>query len=162
MPHLPLKKSRESFGMMEQIFLDYSVCHPLTPELNWQMMSIYATLSEFGIKRFEDREFVRILGQGAPPHIDYVGPQWDFLPPPVDPNGSVIRAVFFVEAGDEKGTPRCGQEYVRPLLMLSGKEYEQIRFADLMSQLETALDMKYGKRPATIYLDPDGTEKKLY
>jgi hypothetical protein len=125
-------------------------------------MSIYATLAEIGIKRFDDKEFVHILIQGVPPHIDYVGPAWDFLPPPVDADGSVMRAVFVVEAGDDKGTSRCGQEYVKPLLMLTGKEYEKIRFAQLISRLEAALDAKYGKRPDAIFLGPDGTEKKLF
>jgi hypothetical protein len=125
-------------------------------------MSIYATLGEIGIKRFGDKEFVDILVQGVPPHIDDVGPAWEFLPSPVDPNGQTMRAVFFVEAGDEKGTPRCGQEYVKPLLMLTGKEYEQIRFVDLMARLEEALDRKYGKRPSAVLLKPDGTQEKLY
>jgi hypothetical protein len=125
-------------------------------------MSIYATLAEIGIKRFGDKEFVRILIQGVPPHIDYVGPTWEFLPPPVDPEGSVMRAVFVVEAGDDKGTPRCGQEYVKPLLILTGQEYDRICFAEMISRLEEALDAKYGKRPGAIYLGPDGTEKNLY
>lgn len=125
-------------------------------------MSIYATIAEIGIKRFGDKEFVDILVQGVPPHINYVGPQWEFLPPPVDPNGRLMRAVFFVEAGDDKGTQRCGQEYVRPILMLTGKEYEGVRFDDLMTRLEDALDARYGRRPSGIYIDPDGTEKRLH
>ena len=125
-------------------------------------MSIYATLAEIGIKRFGDKSFIDILVQGVPPHIDYVGPAWEFLPAPVDPNGLVMRAVFIVELGDDKGTDRCGQEYVRPLLVLTGKEYEDIRFAELISRLEAALDAKYGKRPGAIFLGPDGTEKNLY
>ena len=125
-------------------------------------MSIYATVAEIGLKRFGDRDFVDILIQGVPPHIDYVGKEWEFLPPPVDPSGSVMRAVVFVEVGDDKGTTRCGQEYVKPLLMLTGMEYQDIRFADLMTRLEDALDAKYGRRPAAIYLDPDGGKKKLY
>src|SRR3972149_11984137 len=99
-------------------------------------MSIYATITEIGIKRFGDKNFVDILVQGVPPHIDYVGPQWEFLPPPVDPEGNAMRAVFFVEAGDEKGTERCGQEYFKPLIMLTGEEYDNIRFSDLMVRLE--------------------------
>src|SRR5436190_23858581 len=99
-------------------------------------MSIYATLAEFGVGRFGDKEMVRIFVQGVPPHIDYVGTGWEFLPPPVDPEGKTMRAVFFVESGDAKGTERCGQEYVRPLLMLTGAEYEGIRFVDLMERLE--------------------------
>jgi hypothetical protein len=38
--------------------------------------------------------FVRIWAQAIPPHIDYVGPQWDFLPPPVDRGGQFMRAQF--------------------------------------------------------------------
>jgi hypothetical protein len=125
-------------------------------------MSIYATLAEIGIKRFGDKEFIDILVQGVPPHIDYVGEGWEFLPPPVDPEGSVMRAVFIVELADDKGTPRSGQEYVKPLLMLTGKEYDEIRFSDLLSRMEEALDAKYGKRPGVIFLGPDGTEKKIY
>ena len=125
-------------------------------------MSIYATLLEFGVKRFGDQNFVRIWAQAVPPHIDYVGPQWDFLPPPVDPEGPIMRAVYFVEDGDEKGTPRCGQEYVKPLLVLTGKEYAEIRFEDLMARLEEALEKKYGKGPTMIILGPDGKETKFY
>src|SRR5882757_3734460 len=122
-------------------------------------MSIYATLHELGIKRFGDKQFVTVFVQGVPPHIDHVGPAWDFLPLPMDPDGATMRAVFFVEPGDEKGTARCGQEYVKPLLMLTGLEYEAISFADLIQRLELALDKKYGNRPAAIIHGPDGTEK---
>ena len=125
-------------------------------------MSIYATLAEIGLKRFGDEEFIDIFAQGVPPHIDYVGPQWDFLPPPVDPEGETMRAVFFVERGDEKGTPRCGQEYVMPLLVLTGKQYEGAKFPELLARLEDALDAKYGKRPGAIMLGPDRNERKLY
>ena len=125
-------------------------------------MSIYATLIEFGIRRFGDKEFVTIYAQEVPPHINYVGPQWDFLPPPVNPEGATPRAVFFVEPGDEKGTERCGQEYVKPLLMFTGKEYAEVRFADLMERLEIALDARYGPRPGAIFNGPDGMGKKFY
>ena len=125
-------------------------------------MSIYATLAHIGIKRFGDRNFVEILVQGVPPHIDDVGVPWAFLPPPVDPEGPVMRAVFFVELGDEKGTQRNGQEYVKPLLMLSGQEYQDARFADLLQRIEEALDAKYGKRPGAIFVDPEGEQRNLY
>jgi hypothetical protein len=85
------------------------------------------------------------------PHIDYVGPAWEFLPAPVDPDGSVMRAVFIVEAGDDKGTPQCRQEYVWPLLVLTGKEYDEIRFSELISRLEEALDAKYKNEPARFF-----------
>ena len=125
-------------------------------------MSIYATLAEIGITRLGDKDFVHILIQGVPPQIDYVGPAWEFLPPPVDPHGSEMCAVFVVEAGDDKGTPRCGQEYVKPLLVLTGKEYDGIRFTELISRLEDAVDAKYGKRPCAIVIDPEGTEEKFF
>lgn len=125
-------------------------------------MSIYATLHEIGVRRFGDEQFVEIWVQAVPPHIDYTGPEWDFLPPPVDPQGEIMRAVFFVEHGDDKGTPRNGQEYVKPLLMLSGGEYRQIHFDDLMTRLEDALDRKYGPRPSMIVIQPDGEEKRIY
>ena len=125
-------------------------------------MSIYATISEIGLKRFGDEAYVEIYVQGVPAHIDYIGPAWDFLPPPVHPDGNTMRAVFFVERGDEKGTPRCGQEYVKPLLMLTGKEYENIRFVDLLARLEESLDRKYGERPIGVFKRPDGTEGKVY
>jgi hypothetical protein len=125
-------------------------------------MSIYATLAEIGIKRFGDKEFIAILVQGVPPHIDDVGSAWDFLPPPVDPDGEVMRAVFFVEPGDEKGTPRCGQEYVRPLLVLTGEEYGRMSFPDVIAKLEEAFDVKYRNRPGAIFIKPDGTQEKLF
>lgn len=124
-------------------------------------MSIYATLAHFGIKRFGDRGMVEVFAQGVPPHIDYTGPAWEFLPPPVDPEGELMRAVFFVERGEEKGTPRCGQEYVKPLLMVTGQEYAEAKFADILQRLEEALDRRYGPRPAIIVLDPEGNERRL-
>ena len=57
---------------------------------------------------------------------------------------------------------RAAEEYVKPLLMLSGKEYEETGFSDLIVRIESALDTKYGKRPGAIYIGPDGTEKRLY
>lgn len=125
-------------------------------------MSIYATLTEFGIKRFGDGELIDILVQAVPPHIDYTGPDWEFLPPPVDPEGTVMRAVVFIEAGDEKGTERCAQEYVKPLLVLTGSEYNTIRFIDLINRLENALDRKYGQRPIAIVTDAEGNKNKYY
>lgn len=124
-------------------------------------MSIYATLIHFGIRRFGDKSMIEIFAQAVPAHIDYTGPQWDFLPPPVDPEGNIPRAVFFVEPTDGKGTERCGQEYVRPILALTGNEYSEIGFVDLMRRLEEALDARYGDRPATIVRHPDGREGKI-
>jgi hypothetical protein len=115
-------------GLLSPALCRKKVCFP--------SMSIYATICEFGIKRYGEKRYFEIFIQGVPPHIDDVGPDWDFLPPPVDPNGSLYRCVFFVEAGDRKGTARSGQEFVNPLLKMTGQEYHDIRFVDLMSRLE--------------------------
>jgi hypothetical protein len=124
-------------------------------------MSIYATIGEIGIRRFGDEAMIEIMIQAVPAHIDYAGSQWDFLPAPVDPNGQTNRAVFFVERGTTKGTERCGQEYVKPLLMLTGSEYQKIGFSELLDRLEEALDKKYGPRPAAVYFGPNGTHRNL-
>lgn len=107
-------------------------------------MSIYATIGEFGFKRSDDNNYIEIFIQAVPPHIVDVGPQWDFLPPPGDPEGHRYRAVFFVERDEPKGTPGSHQEYPRPLLKLTGQEYHDIRFVDLMMRLEEALDARHG------------------
>jgi hypothetical protein len=124
-------------------------------------MSIYATLAHIGVKRFGDQGITEVLIQAVPAHIDYVGPAWSFLPPPIDPESEIPRAVCFVEPGEAKGTDRCGQEYVRPLLVITGTEYLAAGFADLISRLEEALDFRYGPRPNIIILDPDGTERNV-
>jgi hypothetical protein len=124
-------------------------------------MSIYATLGEIGIRRFGDQRMIEILIQSVPAHIDYAGPEWDFLPPPVA-ESEPHRAVFFVEQGTEKGSERCGQEYLKPLLMLTGGEYESISFVELLNRLEEALDCKYGNRPAAVLYKSDGSRKSLY
>lgn len=107
-------------------------------------MSIYATVGQFSVKRFDDNVYREIFIQAVPPHIVDVGPQWDFLPPPVDPDGHCYRAVFFVERDGTPGTARSRHEYPRPLLKLTGQEYHDIRFVDLMMRLEEALDARHG------------------
>jgi hypothetical protein len=47
-------------------------------------------------------------------------------------------------------------------MILSGKVYEEIRFFDLMTKLEEALDRKYGKLSWATFLKPDGTKEKFY
>jgi hypothetical protein len=125
-------------------------------------VSIYATLEQFGIKRFGDGQIVEIYVQAVPPHITRVDGIYAFLPPPVDPESDFYRAVFFIEEGDEKGTARSHQEYAKPLLMLTGEEYERITFKDLMKRLDESLDRKYGRRPGAIFIKPDGSEQRLY
>jgi hypothetical protein len=107
-------------------------------------MSIYATIAEFGIKRFGDSVYHEIIVQAVPPHIIDTGPAWEFLSAAVDPKGNLFRTVFFVEAGDLKGTARSPQEYPTPLLILTGAEYHDIPFRELLAKLENALDRRYG------------------
>jgi len=73
-----------------------------------------------------------------------------------------IAPFFFIEERDEKGTARSHQEYAKPLLMLTGEEYERITFKDLMKRLDESLDRKYGRRPGAIFIKPDGSEQRLY
>jgi hypothetical protein len=87
---------------------------------------------------------IEVLIQAVPPHIVDIGPEWDLLPPPVDPHGRLYRAVFLVEQNDIKGTARLHQEYPHLLLQFTGNEYRDIRFVDLMYHLEEALDSRHG------------------
>jgi len=57
----------------------------------------------------------------------------------VDPDGDTLRAVVFVTELTPKGTDRCGQEFVEPLLVLTGEEYERMSFDELHSRLCDAL-----------------------
>lgn len=123
-------------------------------------MSIYATIGQLGLKRFDSDNYVEIFIQAVPPHIVDVGPQWDFLPPPVDPDGHRYRAVFFIERGEPKGTARSHQEYLRPLLKLTGQEYHDIRFVELEMRLEDALDARY-RAPAWKSIIPE-KERRWY
>lgn len=108
-------------------------------------MSIYNNLFEMSIKLFgnDDSRHIRILG--VPPHIVTVGPSWDFLPAPVEPEGRVFRAVIVVELGQLQGTSRSVHEFPKPLLILTGREYRDIRFVELMYRIEEALDAAYGQ-----------------
>ena len=108
-------------------------------------MSIYSLLFDLSNMEDpgEDPRNIRILA--VPPHIVDVGPSWEFLPPPVEPKGRCYRAVVVIEAGQEKGTPRSIHEYSKPLLTLTGQEYHDIRFVELMYRIEEALDASHGQ-----------------
>lgn len=73
------------------------------------------------------------------------------LPPAVevapDDDGTGLRAVVFVTGGTAKGTARSAQEYVNPLLILSGKAYATVSFSELHELLCAALR---GKRPRVV------------
>ena len=127
-------------------------------------MSIYATLWRLQFPRRGDDhtgcEWIEVIAQGVPAHIGtpsagfgYEGgdPYASFLPPavevPLDENAQTMRAVVFVTEGTSKGTDRSPQEYVRPLLVLSGSEYAAIPFGDLHEKICAALR---GDRPRLV------------
>lgn len=130
-------------------------------------MSIYAT---YWILKFpRDGDFhsgsgwVEVIGQGVPAHIgtptpghgyESGDPYAAFLPPGVAvPEGeemTALRAMVVIRDGTEK----VGQEYVRPLLVLSGKEYAETSFRDLHERICDALR---GGRPRWIGEFTDGT-----
>jgi hypothetical protein len=70
-------------------------------------------------------------------------PYAEFLPPPVevsaDGDAEFMRAVVIVTEETRTGTPRSGQEYDNPLLVLSGREYASISFVDLHERICDAL-----------------------
>jgi hypothetical protein len=108
-------------------------------------MSIYATLWALkfprrGVFRFEC-EWITVVAQGVPDFVgdDPVDPYAAFLPERTLAIAEGLRAVVFVTQGAPKGTRRAGQEYVAPLLVLSGKDYATIPFTRLYAQLCTAL-----------------------
>lgn len=142
------------------------------------MMSIYATLWSLKFPKFGDDhigcEWIKATAQGVPPHIgsptpgsgyEDGDPYAEFLPPAVvtneDGEAPHMRAVVFVTENTEKGTPRHGQQYVNPLLTISGAEYDTSTFADLHKRICDALR---GDRPAVTMqmIGPDGTTKIFF
>ncbi len=127
-------------------------------------MSIYATLWSLKFPRFGDDyggcEWISVRAQGVPAHIgtptpgqgyEDGDPYAEFLPPPVavDTEGDAefMRAVVIVTEGTEKGTTRSGQEFVNPLLILSGRDYASISFEKLH---ERVCDALRGKGPKLV------------
>jgi hypothetical protein len=120
-------------------------------------MSIYATLWSIQVQdpaspSFEPR-WVEVTAQAVPAHIgsptpgngyEAGDPFASFLPPPMetDEHGEAPfhRAVVFVSNETEKGVPPAqGQQYVNPLLVLTGREYATITFSDLLDRLQEAV-----------------------
>ena len=103
-------------------------------------MSIYATLWSLRFPRYGDDyvgcEWIGVTAQGVPAHIgtptqgfgyEEGDPYAEFLPPPVEVNAEgdseFMRAVVIITEKTQKGTARSPQEYVNPLLILSGRDY---------------------------------------
>lgn len=124
-------------------------------------MSIYATLWSLKFPSFGDYhtgcEWIKVTAQGVPPHIGSPTPGMGyeegdpfakFLPEPVvtnkDGEAEYMRAVVIVTENTRKGTPQNGQEYVDPLLTLSGQRYAKLPFQDLH---ESICDALRGHRP---------------
>lgn len=141
-------------------------------------MSIYATLWQLKFPRFgdlyHDCGWVEVTAQGVPPHIgsptpgcgyEDDDPYADFLPPAVmtDEMGEAehMRAVVFVTEDTAKGTPRSPQEYVEPLLVLSGEQYAGMTFDELHENLCDALR---GDRPRAVaeIVTPDAEHRVLF
>ena len=118
-------------------------------------MSIYATLWFLKFPcdstRHEGCEWAEVVAQGVPGHIgtptpghgyEDGDPYASFLPPAIqipaddDEDGDYpMRAVVFVKRGTPKGTDRSGQEYVNPLLVMSGQEYAETPFDTLYDRI---------------------------
>jgi hypothetical protein len=134
-------------------------------------MSIYATLWSIQVQDsaapLTNPRWVTVTAQAVPPHIgsptpgcgyEDGDPYVDFLPPPIetDEMGSAKynRAVVFVTDETKKGTERSGQEYVNPLLVLTGEEYAKMSFDELLHRLEEAI--RSGPRVVAEFLDSEG------
>ena len=119
-------------------------------------MSIYATLWWLKFPRYGDEyigcEWIELSAQGVPAHVgtptrgfgyEDGDPYADFLPPAVEVNAEgdseFMRAVVIVTEETRKGTARSPQEYVNPLLVLSGREYASISFVELHTRICDAL-----------------------
>jgi hypothetical protein len=137
-------------------------------------MSIYATIWSIQIRdsatSWTSPRWVEVTAQSVPPHIgsptlgcgyESGDPYADFLPPPVETDESgqapYDRAVVFVTDETRKGTARNGQEYLDPLLVLSGEEYAKMPFQVLLDRLQEAV--RSGPRVVMEFVAPNGTTR---
>ena len=138
-------------------------------------MSIYATLWKLKFPKEGDEhlgcDWIEVTAQAVPPHVGSPTPGCGyedgdpfaaFLPPAiktdVEGNAPHNRAVVFVTEYSIKGTKRSGQEYVSPLFVLTGAEYDRITFEELHQQICDALRGNRSPVVAEVLL-PDGTHK---
>jgi hypothetical protein len=123
-------------------------------------MSIYSTLWTLKFPAEGDDyfgcEWVSVTAQGVPAHIgtptpghgyEDGDPYASFLPPAIavsdDDNDASLRAVVIVH----EGTAKVGQEYIAPLLVLTGTEYLAATFEALHERICDALR---GIRPRVV------------
>jgi hypothetical protein len=140
-------------------------------------MSIYATLWKLRFPKDGDCvsgcEWIGVTAQGVPAHIGSPSPGAGyeagdpfaaFLPPAlaVDSDGDspFMRAVVFITEFTHKGTTRSPQEYLSPLLILTGEEYARITFHELHERICTIL--RGNRAPVVLeILNPDGSTKVI-
>ena len=141
-------------------------------------MSIYATLWTLKFPGNGDDyprcEWIAVIAQGVPAHIGSPAPGSGypsddpfeaFLPPPVpaneDSDAQLLRAVVFVQEGTSKGTARSAQEYVDPLLVLTGEAYAGMTFGALHARICAALRGDRPRLVATCFT-PDGRVRIVF
>jgi hypothetical protein len=140
-------------------------------------MSIYATVWKLKFPKEGDEhmdcEWIEVTAQAVPPHVGSPSPGSGyengdpfaaFLPPALETNSDGEaphnRAVVFVTEYSIKGTTRSGQEYVSPLLVLTGEEYDRITFEELHRRICDALRGNRSPVVAEVFL-PDGSRKTI-
>jgi hypothetical protein len=138
-------------------------------------VSIYATLWTLKFPKEGDEhlgcEWIEVRAQAVPAHVgsptpgcsyEEGDPYAAFLPPALatdaDGNAPFHRAVVIVTEHSIKGTERSGQEYVSPLLLLTGEQYAPLTFPELHERICDALR---GNRSPVVMevMLPDGTHK---
>lgn len=83
------------------------------------------------------------------------------MPPAIEAEGG-RRAVVVVQRGAPKGTSRRGQEYVDPLLVLSGNAWDSARLVSLLERIERALRERSGRpRTLALLIGSDGTATEI-
>jgi hypothetical protein len=138
-------------------------------------MSIYATLWKLRFPKDGDCvrgcEWIEVTAQGVPAHIGSPSPGAGyeagdpfaaFLPPALavnsDGDAPFMRAVVFITEFTHKGTARSPQEYLYPLLILTGEQYARITFDQLHECICTVL--RGNRAPVVLeILNPDGSAK---
>ncbi len=138
-------------------------------------MSIYATLWALKFPNEGDThlscEWIEVIAQAVPAHVgsptpgcgyEDGDPYAGFLPPAVatdaEGNAPFHRAVVIATEHSIKGTDRSGQEYVSPLLLLTGDEYAHMAFDELHQRICDALRANRSPVVAEVLL-PDGTHR---
>jgi hypothetical protein len=115
-------------------------------------VSIYATLGQIKVPTTDwardEGDWVEVYFQGVPGHIghpkyyeaDYYA---DFLPPPVQDEDQLRAVVVLMDGGDEKEV----QRYVRPLMTLTGDEWDGTPFPILLRRIEDAVRERLHRLP---------------